>query len=115
MIAAGRFRTAAVVERVRSDATPGDDGKIDLSNDANWETYIERRVELLSVTMRESVYAQRPVAAGTMRITTWRDCETDAITPKMRVRADGRLFQIDGIIRVGNPARLIELTCVEVS
>lgn len=114
-IRAGRFRTPGVVQRVKPDAVPDASNKIDLTDPDNWETFCGRRMELMAVTMRESVYAAQPVAAGTTRITLRKDPQTDQITPKMRVKAEGRTYQIDGVVRLGSPVRLLELQCVEVA
>ena len=113
-IAAGRFRTPGSVERVKSSATPDETGKVDLTSDANWETYWSGRLEDIPVTANERIYANQPVADITNRITLRRDSTTVAITPRMRVRIGSRKLNITKSIGVGNPPRLIELSCVEV-
>lgn len=111
---AGRFRTPGRIERVRSDATPGDDGKVDLSDDDNWEPHVEERMEVRAVTANERIHAAQPVGDCTHRITLRLHETTANITPRMRVRIGSRVLNITGAIEVGNPGRLVELSCTEV-
>jgi SPP1 family predicted phage head-tail adaptor len=109
-----RFRTPAVIERPDPEATADETGKVDLADDANWETYSTVRIELLAVTANERVYAQQPVGDITHRVTMRHNVLTASITPRMRVRVGTRKLNITRAIEVGNPARLIELSCTEV-
>lgn len=110
-----RFRTPALIERVKADAVKDESGRPDLTDDDNWETYIARRIELIAITAKESIYAQQPMGDITHRVTLRRDDETAAITSKMRVRVGTRKLNITKSIDVGNPPRLKELSCTEVA
>lgn len=110
----GRFRTPGRVERVDPDATPAAGGRIDLTNDANWSEFWRGRMHVEAITAKEVVYAQQPIGDITHRITLRKSPVTAAITPKMRVLIGTRKLNITKAIEVGNPARLIELSCTEV-
>ena len=112
---AGRLRTSVTIETPREDGTRGPDGRFDLADYANWQVYAIRFAEVLAVTMRERSYAQQPVADGTVTVTIRRDPVTDGITPRMRVLDGSSTYNIDGVVRVGSPVKLIELRCVEVA
>lgn len=111
----GRFRETVTIERIKSDAAAGLDGHIDYEDDATWGVLLTRRGEVKDITMREQMYANSTTAVGMTRITVRYDGETADIIPKDRVRvgcgAHSGLYQIDGVVRVGSPVRLIELSC----
>lgn len=113
-VTAGRFRTPIVIERIKGDAEAGPDGHIDLTDSANWMVFDRCRAELIRVTMRESLYSQQVVAAGTVRVTVRRGTRTSQVTTRDRIRAEGKLMEISEMIEVGSPSRLIEFVCTEV-
>lgn len=114
MNGAGKYRTPSIVERVSSTATPDESGKVDLKDDGNWELYCARHLEERQITGREAMQAQQPMADVTGLYRMRADTVTQGITPKMRLRIDGRKLNISRAITVGNPVREIELQCTEV-
>lgn len=109
-----RFRTPMEVQKQKSTATAGASGRVDLTNDANWCRVWSGRGELIAITAKETVYAQQPIGDITHRVTLRKSERTEDITPKMRVKIGSRKLNITKAIEVGNPARLIELSCTEV-
>lgn len=113
MIAAGRFRTLGVVQRIKSDATADASGRVDLTDSSNWYECWRGKMEVLAITAKERVYAQQPVHDITHRVTIRKSEKTAAIKARDRVKVGSRILNITGVIEVGNPARLIELSCLE--
>lgn len=113
MIAAGRFRSQGVIERVHPTAPPDGTGRPDLADPSAWYPVWRGRMEVLAITARERIYAQQPVHDVTHRVTLRRTPETAAIQARDRVKVNGRTLNITGVIDVGNPPRLIELSCLE--
>lgn len=107
-----RFRDATTVERIKPDATKGASGRVDTANPNNWETYIERLGEVLTIGGREVMHAEQPVGDATHRVTFRLDPETQAITQAMRVKTRGITLNITRKVTIGNPPRLVELMCV---
>ena len=113
MSGAGKYRTPASIERVRADAEKGRDGKVNVNDDGNWELYCARHVEEQQLGGKEALIAQQVMAdvSGLYRLRD--DPITQGITPKMRLRVDGRTLNIVRAVRVGYPIREIELQCME--
>ena len=114
MNGAGKYRKPSMVEKVRDDATPDETGKVDLADDGNWELYCARHVEERQITGREALQAQQPMGDVTGLYRMRSDPVTQGITPKMRLRIDGRKLNITRAITLNNPVREIELQCTEV-
>lgn len=112
---AGRYRTPAVIQRVNAGAPKGRDGKIDLSDEANWQTYCSRRVEERQIGGREQMFAQQVLADVTGLYRLRADTTTEGITARMRLKIDGRKLNIVRALRIGSPVREIELQCMEVT
>jgi SPP1 family predicted phage head-tail adaptor len=112
---AGRYRTPATIQRVRASAPKGRDGKIDLSDDTNWQAYCSRRVEERQIGGREQMFAQQVLADVTGLYRLRADTTTAGITSKMRMRICGRTLNIVRALRIGRPVREIELQCMEVT
>jgi len=112
---AGRYRTPARIERVSAAAPKGRDGKVNLADDASWETYCDRRVEERQIGGREQMYAQQVLADVTGLYRLRADTTTECITARMRLRLGCRVLNIVRALRIGNPVREIELQCLEVT
>src|SRR5688572_8084939 len=91
---AGRYRTPATIEQVDPSAPKGRDGKIDLTDDTNWQTYCSRRVEERQIGGREQMYAQQVLADVTGLYRLRADPTTEGITAKMRLRICGRKLNV---------------------
>ena len=82
---AGRYRTLAVIEKVKPTAARGPSGHVDLTDKANWKEYCGRRVEERQITGKEALVGSQPMAdiSGLYRLRA--DHVTQGITPKMRL------------------------------
>ena len=80
----------------------------------SWSTYATRWAAIEPLLGREYWAAQQVVAENSVRFRLRYDATTAAITPKMRVSYDGRLFDIQSVVNVREQNIEIVLMTVEV-
>ncbi|MBD3675599.1 MAG: head-tail adaptor protein [Planctomycetaceae bacterium] len=120
MTNAGRFKQRVIVEQLISEPTPP--ARLDVTDDANWETYITRYAEVVETTGREYHNNDTTRAHITHRITMIFDSETRKITPKMRIRWEDtyagetltRKLNIEHRLFSKDARMVVQLQCQEV-
>lgn len=76
-----------------------------------WTDAEEVWANILPVNTREYFNASGERAEVTHKISTWYG---PSISPRDRISYDGRLFDIKGVMNVGERNRQLQLMCVEV-
>lgn len=111
MINAGELDKKITVEQLTG--TADESGHIDESDDANWSTHCERWASFRSAGSREYFKAKQVHADLTHLLRCRFDDTTKSITPKMRIKFNGRILQIKSAVNVDESNVVIEIACVE--
>lgn len=80
---------------------------------ATWTTYATRKAEVMPMGGRETFRLQQYFSDATAVILIRYDSLAKAITTKMRVSYDSRIFNISSVINVDEMNREIKLVCTE--
>ena len=100
-----------IVEHLTGSA--GADGVVDESVSTNWGTYYKCRSKIMSGKGRELFAAQQVIADATHVIEVLSSVKSRAITPKMRIKYEGRTFNIKSVVDINEQKSVVSITCVE--
>jgi SPP1 family predicted phage head-tail adaptor len=89
-----KLRNRITVEQVKESPTVDGNDEVNLTLDANWETYITRDCAFESLSGTERFASEAIQAGQTHRIWLRSDSYSRAITTRMRVQFEGRKFNI---------------------
>lgn len=89
-----QLKVRVTVQKVKDSPTRDTNNEIDLTLDANWETYATRSAAFKTRGGSERFASDMIQAGQTHRVYVRSDSTTRAITPAMRLSYDSRVFNI---------------------
>lgn len=110
---AGEFDRRVEVLRVRSDAIVDANGEIDRTRADTWEVWRRRWARVIPRDGREFWRLEAVDAAVTHVIQFKFDRESRAITTDMRVRYQGRVFELTSGINVEEADTIMQFQAIE--
>jgi SPP1 family predicted phage head-tail adaptor len=102
-----------LVQQLKDDATADANNEIDLTDDDNWETYASRNAAFKSRGGSERFASDMIQAGQTHRVYVRSDSTTRAITPRMRLSYDSRVFNILAAVDEDEARQWVVLDVVE--
>jgi head-tail adaptor len=109
---AGKYRDRVMIERPRDN--PGEDGKTDLTLDANWQQVESRSAHFVPRGGREGFVAQGVRADVSHVVELRSDPLTRTIKPTWRLKMGCRVFNIVAAYENGDRGIDVCIECVEV-
>lgn len=108
-----RLNRRVVVQKVKASPTLDTNNEVNLTLDANWETYATRWAAFKSRGGSERFASDMIQAGQTHRISLRSDAATRAITPGMRVSYDSRVFNILAVVDEDELRKWVQLDVAE--
>lgn len=113
---AGAYRHKLTVEQVKSDASAGDDGHVDLTDDDNWEAADTIKGRFISKGGREGRIFDQVEAEVTDIVETPSSDFSRSIHPKQRIKdTDGVKYNISAAYDVDRQRKVVRLELVKVT
>lgn len=113
-VTSGERQRRITIERLKTDATQDAAGEVNVTLDANWETYIEHRwARILPRTAREFWHIDQVDADVTHLLKVLWDSQTKTITSAMRAKLGGRVFQFTSVFNAEEANREMWITAIE--
>ncbi|MCY2962734.1 MAG: phage head closure protein [Planctomycetota bacterium] len=109
----GDFDRRVEILRIRADAIVDANGEIDRTRADTWEVWRRRWARVIPRDGREFWRLEAVDAAITHVIQFLHDRESSAITTDMRVRFQGRIFELTSGINVEEADRIMQFQAVE--
>lgn len=105
------YRDRIEIEEITGD--PDEHGQIDLDDPDNWSTYIVRKAHRSDRGGREFYRGAQIQPEVMTQFRMYSDSHSREITSKMRVKFQGRIFEIISVTELDNKNRQIVLNCAE--
>lgn len=109
----GNFNRRVTVQQIESNPETDAHGEVDLTNEANWETYAVRWAEIQSEGGKEFWKVNKVNAEVSHLIRIPYDRLTLGIDSKMRIRLGDRTINIVSVVDPDERHEVIEMQCKE--
>lgn len=109
----GNFNRRVTIQRIELNPETDDHGEVDLTDDANWETYAVRWAAVKNMSGREWWKSNKINAEVTLIIKIPYDRFTQNINSKMRIRLGDRTINIVAVTDPDEMHEVIEMQCKE--